>query len=389
MAGLNSRLGSKRSTDDAAMLTAVLLMTLEYLIGNTYGVMMHSKGLHQMLKVRGGRPVDEESGLSSPWVTFVETGLVAYKALGSFVTGEAPDLPHCSMGFAGETFEELNLMRPLSYPQKPFSDSFCIILARLPPGFSAFCLTRGTSEQMIKIMASIHGAIQTFPSTSKDSALNRPITSPMDPAENEQTRRHMVIQNLLSALQRMSLMKPRQSEIYLSFGLVAFLHQLRRLSPLNLFCDPMLREFVTSVPMHSKPTSQEEQRALIWTSISVAGALALRIVPIPDSHTVMDHALEMYPEARQWDGLETILKMFFWTPEIGDHWRKVWETAMARREKLLLRGITADEVGLVETVQPSTDWIQDHIRGAPREMREMGQALGICPFRPLPKEKRG
>ncbi|RVX66253.1 hypothetical protein B0A52_10180 [Exophiala mesophila] len=394
MAGLNSRLGSKRPTDDAALLTAVLLMTLEYLIGNTGGVMMHSKGLHQMLRLRGNRPVDDECELSSPWATFVETGLVAYKALGSFVTGEAPDLPYSSMGFAGETFEELDLMRPLSYPKKPLSDGFCIILARLPAGFSAFCLTKDVSEQMINIIASIHGALQT--TSTNDSApplpFPLPVTSPMDPAENEHIRRQMVIQNLLSALQRMSLMKPQQFEIYISFGLVAFLHQFRRLAPLNIFCDPILREFVTTLPQHSKPSSPEEQHALIWTSMSVAGVLALRIVPLPDSHTVMDRVLDLYPEARQWDQLEKILQMFFWTPEIGRHWRKIWDVAMARREKLLSRGSTADVAAddLVETVQPpSTDWIQDHIKGAPRHMREMGQALGLCPFRPLPREKHG
>ncbi|KIV92887.1 hypothetical protein PV10_04148 [Exophiala mesophila] len=400
MAGLNSRLGSKRRTDDAALLTAVLLMTLEYLIGNTEGVMMHSKGLHQMLRVRGNRPVDDESELSSPWATFVETGLVAYKALGSFVTGEAPDLPYSSMGFAGETFEELDLMRPLSYPQKPFSDGFCIILARLPAGFSAFCLTRDVSEQMVNIIASIHGALQTRSTNDSALPLPSPLTSPMDPAGNEHIRRQMVIQNLLSALQRMSLMKPQQFEIYISFGLVAFLHQFRRLAPLNLFCDPILREFVTILPQHSKPSSPEEQHALIWTSMSVAGVLALRIAPLPDSHTVMDRALDLYPEARQWEPLEKILQTFFWTPEIGCHWRKIWDVAMARREKLLSRGSTADVAAdyLVETVQPpstdwiqppATDWIQDHIKGAPRHMREMGQALGICPFRPLPREKHG
>ncbi|KAK5056619.1 hypothetical protein LTR84_012151 [Exophiala bonariae] len=384
LAALNVKLKSKTCTDDAALLTVVMLMTLEYLTGNHYGVTMHCKGLEKMLQLRGPLPEDSDpDSIKSDWVRFVKTGLVGYKALGSFVTGQPPDIPSSSLGFASETFEALDLDKPLSYPEKPFGEDLCLILSRLPSGFSELCLMSHLSNQLINTLASIGAAKTQFEiSSDKDSPKYSLASGFMSAETPNHDSQQMTIQNLLSALQRLSLMSPNILETYLSFGLISFMFQFRSLAPLNLFYDPILRQFVAILPHHSKPAGIEEQYALIWTSLSVAGSLGLRGAQLPEGHTVMDHMLDLYPESRKWSRLEKIIRSFFWTDDILVHWKGVWETAMTRRTLLLKRNNSAADVVRLEPPRPSPEWIKNHIMGAPREMREMGEALGICPFRP-------
>ena len=387
LAALNTKLTSKSCTDDAALLTVTMLMTLEYLTGNHHGVQMHCRGLEKMIQLRG--PLSENSDLEpdSDWMRFVKMGLTGYKALGSFVTGQPPNISSSSLGFASETFEALNLDKPLFYPEKPFSEDLCIVLSRLPSGFSELSLTSRVSEQMINTLASISAAKTQYDLMDEESksAASGLFTASESPHDSQQ----MALQNLLSALQRLSLMSPSILETYLSFGLITFLFQLRKLAPLNLFYDPILRQFISILPHHSKPVIVEEQHVLIWASMAVAGSLALRIVHMPNAHTILDHMLELYPESRKWSRLEKILCNFFWTRDILEHWKGVWETAMTRRALLLKRKGSSPDMVRLEPPPPSPEWIKNHIMGAPREMREMGEALGICPFRPRPRTSLG
>lgn len=384
LTALNIKLKSKDCTDDAALLTVVMLMTLEYLTGNHYGVTMHCKGLEKMLQLRGPLPEDSDpDSIKSDWTRFVKTGLIGYKALGSFVTGQPPEIPSSSLGFATETFEALDLDKPLSYPEKPFGEDLCLILSRLPSGFSELCLMSQLSNQLINTLASIGAAKTQFDLSNDAESRKVSLTSSFMSGDSPQhDSQQMTIQNLLSALQRLSLMSPNILETYLSFGLISFMFQFRSLAPLNLFYDPILRQFISILPHHSKPAIVEEQHALIWTSLTVAGSLGLRGAQLPESHTVMDHMLELYPESRKWSRLEKIIRSFFWTDDIVVHWQSVWETSMVRRALLLKRKNPATEVVRLEPPRPSPEWIKNHIMGAPREMREMGEALGICPFRP-------
>ncbi|KAI1615262.1 hypothetical protein EDD36DRAFT_180104 [Exophiala viscosa] len=385
IAGLNKALRSTKCGDDASLLTVTMLMTLEYLVGDHRSVHMHCQGLEKMLQLRKQFPEEEED---TDWSKFVKLGLMAYKALGSFVTGQPPDIPSDSPGFLKETFEDLALDKPLSYPEPPFSTDLCIILSRLPSGFSELCLKSRISVQMINLLASVSGAATLL--TTKTLLDGVYLSPPAEDSPYGEENRQVMIQTLLSSLQRMSLTTTVPVEHNLTSGLLAYAFQLRSLSQLTLFYDPLLQNFVTTLPYHLKPSTPEEQHGLIWASIAAAGALALRAVPFPGAHTVMDHALELYPQARTWSRLEVILRRFFWTNEILAHWKTVWEMAMKRRQHLLRR-----EKGNIQALAPmQSEWsdldheaISNHIKGAPRAMREMSQAMGICPFRPRPSSE--
>jgi hypothetical protein len=104
----------------------------------------------------------------------------------------------------------------------------------------------------------------------------------------------------------------------------------------------------------------------------------------------MDHALELYPDSRTWPSLEKVLRTFFWTDAIGAHWRSVWEKAMERREFLLRRKQTGKaELIIPPPPDPDQETIREHIKGAPKAMRDMSEAMGICPFRPRRRAEEG
>lgn len=400
IAALNTRLKTKEATDDAALLTVTMLMTLEYLSGNHHGVLMHCTGLEKMLELRGPISEEAETKSESDWLKFVKLGLTAYKALGSFVTGQPPDVPSDSISYLSETFHELHLDRPLYYPATPFPPDLCVILSRLPSGLSELGLTTQISVQMINLLAAIAAAttLMTSATVSYHTILDGTYTPPSSepsPSIHDDERRATMLQTILSSLQRMSLTTTNPIEYHLTSGLLAYLFQLRGLVTVNLFYDPILRKFITTLPHHAKPTSPQEQHALIWSSMAVAGTLSLRAVPMPDSHTVMDHALDLYPATREWRHLDRILRTFFYTDAIGAHWRRVWQSAMNRREFLLRQcRPSADVEFVLDHDRPShpeqepdthSETIRAHVRqhmaGAPKSMREMSQAMGLCPFR--------
>ncbi|KAL2424491.1 hypothetical protein ABEF95_011057 [Exophiala dermatitidis] len=392
MAGLNAKIRSDDCTDDAALLTVTMLMTTEYLIGNHDGVRMHCEGLDKMIQLRGPLTPAGESRPQSDWVNFVQLSLVVYKSLGSFVTGQAPEVPSDSPAYTKEAFQELDLYKPLSYPQTPFSPELCMVLSQLPPGLSELSLRSRLSVQMIKLLASISAA----------NTLADPDSPPHDanvcPAtRHEHGRRQVMIQVILSSLQRMYLTTKTAIEYHLTSGLIAYMFQLRGMEPLNLFHDPLLRNFIQTMPRHASNLSKEEQHCMIWASLSVAGALGLRVAPMPESHVVMDHVLETYLESRQWPQLEKILREFCWKDEVGTHWKNVWEKAMGRRRVLLQRKKSYHDLNgplppegqpfgscesTAEDAAPEVlpQQIQELTAGASKSVREMAQAMRWCPF---------
>ena len=436
IAKLNDKLQSKEATDNAALLTVTMLMTLDYLCGDQKGVLMHCRGLERMLELRGTIQDEDDPDNDTEWLRFIKLGLTAYKALGSFVTGQPPEVPRDSVAYLSETFQELQLDRPLSYPETPFPPDVCTILSRLPSGTSELCLTSPISIQMIKVLASIFATMEllqvesikynNFPVDTWTTISPDDSPSMLDSSQFDEDRKHIMIQTILSSLQRLTLTTMQPIEYNLTSGLLSFIFQLRDLGPINLFYDPILRKFITTLPNHAKPTSRQEQNCLIWSSMSVAGTLALRVVAMPDSHLVMDHALELYPQMHSWPRLEKILRTYFFTEAIGAHWKRVWQSAMSRRGFILRQrrqqvsytrdgedgefdytDLDADPESQAQTlnqgradsmdripVQMPTDTpgfdmnseavrahIQQHIAGAPRAMFQMSQAMGLCPMR--------
>ncbi|KIW12872.1 hypothetical protein PV08_08059 [Exophiala spinifera] len=378
IAGLNTKIRTNHCTDDDALLTVTMLMTLEYLMGNHYAVRMHCEGLEKMLELRGPLGEGEEE---TDWAKFVRHGLSSYKALGSFVTGRPPDIPSDSIGYLKETFEELSLDQPLAYLEPPFDPDLCTMLSRLPAGFSEVCLKCRISVQMINLLGAIAGATTLLDTKSAVESVSTSTST--DACVLDSQRQRSMTQALLSSLQRMSLTSVVPIELNLTCGLLAYMFQLRSLAPVNLFYDPILRRFIDTLPAQPKPSFLEEQHSLIWVSMAAAGSLALRVAPMPSSHAVMDHILDLYPETRDWSRLHKILRGFFWTNEIGAHWKTVWQAAMQRREFLLRRNQDAKVHPHMVTAQMpelNSEAVRRHIEGAPRAVREMGEAMGICPF---------
>jgi len=281
---------------------------------------------------------------------------------GSFIAGCPLQISTDSQSPITETFQGFALDRPLFYPPTPFPPDMCTILSGLPPGISELCLSSAVSEQMMYLLASVSVAVGARASSIRTATFTDRT------AAVEDFYRPGEIQTILNALQSFSLLQISKIEKLLHVGLVAFCFQLQGLSTLNLFYDPPLLRFIQLISSHDKPSSRQEQHCLMWVSMSVAGALALRTVSMPGSHTVMDHALDFYPEARSWSQLERILQSFLWTDDIGAHWRRSWEVARARKEPKAQR---QEGVDLLE--QP-TDFHHPSVCG-----RE-GPKATSCPF---------
>jgi Fungal specific transcription factor domain len=365
--GVSQSLSTTKATNDGVLLSVAMLLTMEYLLGNNAAVAAHRKGLQRMIDMRP----DLNDG--TPWNTFVKSGLDAYKSLGSFVTGEPPEVSADSHGYIHETFAGLWLDKPIVYPSLPFSPDLCTVLSRLPSGFSELCLSGRLSTQVMQVLASLSAT-----TTSSDSE------------GFDDTRLDAEIQAMLSALQRLSLMRIASTEKHLTCGLVAYTFQLRRLRALNLFHDPTLKSFIQLIPTQEKPDSIREQQCMVWISVAVAGALNLRTIRMPGTHLILDKVFELYPAMSDWSTMETTLKSFFWTPSILNHWKKCHEAGVFRWKQLAnaaqskplidLLGTTEDVVDDEKTEQIDFEQLKLHAQGAPGAMINLMQAAR-CPFR--------
>lgn len=368
---------------DASILSMTMILTLEYLIGNVAAVATHLGGIQRMMALR------PDLDGSTHWKRFVKAGVLAYQSLGSFVTGEPVQIPGTSSGFIKEAFSELELDRALTYPTVPFSPDLCTILARLPTGFAELCLSGAISQQTMKLLAFAQATTSSHSTT----------------AEFDERLDHEV-QIMLSALQRLTLMRPSSVERRLFCGLLAFAFQLRQLRPLNLFHDPALRGFVTFLGQHERPDSQRVRDSMIWVCVAAAGALALRTITMPGSEKPLERIFELYPAAADWNVVEKILKAHFWTEKIGTHWRTCWEVGLARWRvvertrkvqgdvvRLSFPGSEASVVGPDLAVdkrdgggarkglgEVSLESITAHSRGAAHSIAQMMEASIRCPF---------
>lgn len=366
LSAVSESIATKECACDETLLTVAMLLTLDYLSGNSAAVTAHAAGLEKLTALR------DDLDDTTPWNSFVRRGVDAYKMLGSFVTGKAPIVDPSAHGYIAEAFAELSLDRPLTYPRVPFDSDVCTTLARLPSGFSEMCLSSNISGQMMHILASLTTTTQScVRGRAEDSGLE---------AE---------LQTMLSALQRLSLMAITPIEKYLICGLVAWNFQLRDLRRLNLFHDPPLRSFVKLLPMQERPDSIREQKCLMWITMSVAGALNLRTIRMPGTHLVLDRMLTLYPISRKWDTFQPILKSFFWTEQIDAHWKKAWDEGIKRWNFVQTRD-NSTRSSSIEAPSPLTvdDYttdevtaaaIHEHCRAAPGTMRATFEAAR-CPF---------
>ena len=281
----------------------------------------------------------------TPWNTFVKSGLEAYKTLGAFVTGEPPDISTDSHGYIQETFAGLCLDQPIDYPSTPFPPDLCTILSRLPSGFSELCLSGNLSTQTMQVLASLAATTTSSSSSGFDA-----------------TRLNVEIQAMLSALQRLSIMKIGTLEKYLGCGLVAYAFQLRQLRALNLFHDPTLHNFIKLLPKQERPDSVREQMCMIWLSVAVAGALYLRTIRMPNTHLVLDRVFTLYPTMTDWTAMSTTLKSFFWTPSILEHWQKCHATAIIRWKQISRSALEQPlVVSLMDTAEEENEEEEEEI----------------------------
>ena len=278
-----------------------------------------------------------------------------------------------SHGYIHETFAGLSLNRPIDYPSLPFPPDLCTVLSRLPPGFSEICLSGRLSTQTMQVLASLSAT-----------------TASRDSEGFDQARLDAEIQAMLSALQRLSLMRIASLEKYITCGLVAYAFQLRRLRALNLFHDPTLGGFIKLMPTQEKPDSAREQQCMIWVSMAVAGALSLRTMRMPGTHLVLDRAFELYPTICEWSVMEVTLKSFFWTPSILKHWHKCHNAATVRWKQVTRVSPGHPLINLCPALEASSDHyeieevdfeqLKAHTRGFPDDMMHM-MGAGKCPFR--------
>lgn len=234
---------------------------------------------------------------------------IRHGMLGEYVRNRERDpaapQPSCSPGGA---------VSRLSYPRHPFSTDVCNVLSSLPGGFCELALSGCLSIQCICILSSLSKKLQRHARGNSSSA--------------EQTADTQIE---LKALQHFYTLPKSPTEDYLVSGLICFCNQYPDRTTRNPFFNIALKCFNSALDARQKISGVWREDCLVWVTVVIAGALDICAEPLSSRHIILDSCLEDCERARDWNDLEKILRSFFWTDALGQHWKRCWEVAMNRR----------------------------------------------------------
>lgn len=204
----------------------------------------------------------------------------------------------------------------LKYPRHPFSPQLCKNLSNLPIGLFGIAMSELLSFEMIEILVLL---VQVREEMSSDQ---------LEILATLQRVRTITI-NIRSLFPAPEI---PDTEKYLFYGVWAFTINLddQLQHPTNKAASA--RFLLKPFAQLQLPQPMPHRECVIWVYVSFAGAT--RFYDLSYSNRILDSLLRDFPECRDWECLEEIIRRFLWTETIISHWKGCWQEGMERRTRL-------------------------------------------------------
>lgn len=331
MAGLRKQL--ENEADTSAMLAVTMLITCDYLTGDSNAVAGHAKALERMLSMRGEMPQ------KTKWDRFVFKGVQVYKTISYMATGvpTKDEYPKRNLVVV------IDPLISLEYPQPPFSPEMCRKWSRLPRGFSELILESSVSTQLILLITAVHE---------------------IDPEIGKQLNETLVqTAPIQAALQRFIQHKEATIlERIIASGLLVYTFQYPRMISPNLFHDPPMRGITSLLANPHGIQVGHERNLLVWTHMVVEGFAFYRSARLPGTRDVFVKALSKNVIMQNWSKLEPFLKEFFYTSDLLARWKLCHADCMRTYPEILPESDTSSPELPITLPEPQ------------------GRSLSVCPF---------
>lgn len=283
--------------DDASILTTFLLIDNVWRYGETDIGRAHYSGLLQMIELRGGLDKLGVDGVLRSMIEFAEVTDIG-DSMRSPISAPLPDLKYC---------------------RHPFSPQICGLIARLPEGYADMAMQGYLSVETMSTIISLKDWLRMDPS-------NR---SPAPHKQIGQARRCMAATNPeIGGL----------TEEAVCFGLVitgmrSFHARFARMD--HPFLDRIVelgQQF--DHPMQSKGSKQTAERQHIAYLTLVAVEASDKCLELQGHvRELVDRLIAREKFARSWEGMERVMKRFFWIDFAANKWKACWKKHLQRRSE--------------------------------------------------------
>ena len=217
----------------------------------------------------------------------------------------------------------------LTYPNCLFPEPLTQLISRLPRALADLALTGTISTQMIHLLTQVSAwaGITSSPNPSAtvtQSDVFRLYCEPMETAR--------MALSILLALPPISI-EPRLEHL-LCIGLCLSIRGARNQARPPALQTRLLSDFITctrALTSRHAALSQPEQDCLIWISFLAAYGSGH-----PGFQRQVDGLIDLvvgtYYErvGRNWTGMETLLRRFFWFEPLGEDWKGLWSGSVMR-----------------------------------------------------------
>ena len=280
--------------DDASILTTFLLIDNGWRYGeNTIG-RKHYKGLHRMLEMRGGTD---------------NLGTKVLKAMIEFA--EVTDM--------GDVMRDDQAAAPLPnlrYFVHPFPASVCSLIARLPDGYSEIAMQGHLSVETLGTIISLKDWLNTDPSERTASP-------------------HLQIKSARRCMAASNPPNGSLTEEAVCFGLAitgmrSFHARFSRMdiSMLDRIVE-ISEQFSHSAAAKSKKIGEREHIAYLTLVFVEASDRCIELQPHVERLVELLTQREKF--ARSWQGMERVMRRFFWIDFCAADWKVCWQKHLQRR----------------------------------------------------------
>jgi hypothetical protein len=281
--------------DDASILTTFLLIDNVWRYGENEIGRAHYAGLLQMIELRGGLDKLGVNGVLKSMIEFAEVTDIGDSMRGP-ISAPLPDLKYC---------------------RHPFSPQICGLIARLPEGYADMAMQGQLSVETMATIVSLRDWLRTDPA-NRSAAPHKQIG---------QARRCMSATNFdIGGL----------TEEAVCFGLIitgmrSFHARFARMD--HPFLDRIVelgKRFDS--PAQNRGSKQTAERQHIAYLTMVAVEASDKCIEL-QSHVkvLVDLLIRREKFARSWEGMERVMKRFFWIDFAADKWRECWLKHLQRR----------------------------------------------------------
>ena len=305
LALVQNKIDGEDATDDAVLMAVVCLMSIELLASNATGVAAHSSGLRSMLQKRRNR---SDEGQTS---RYAKASAQAHATIGRYFHRRASKTQSRTTPTAFVTTP--------TYVSSPPSLEACASFSGLPEGFRELAYAGHLSLECVSAMLAVTNKVKRFSRVRGEDAV-RTIGN---------------VDTELKMLYHLHFL-PGKTDIedFLIHGLICFCTQFPdKFKNRNPFFNIALKCFNDGRRANEKILGLGQQPWMVWAIIVVAGALEICATPLSGRHIILDSMLDSSWTAHNWSWVETAMRQFLWTDELGSHWKTCWEDGMQRWEE--------------------------------------------------------